>query len=62
MEMTPTILGLALGAGALLVFYGMRRLQNKELDEAARRKGFWPLNAGFILAAASMYLMFQVKG
>ncbi len=62
MMVIPTVLGLALGSGVLLIFYGVRRLMNKELDEAARRKGFWPLNAGLILAAVSMYLMVQAKG
>jgi hypothetical protein len=57
-----TILGVALGGGALLIFVGMRKLTNRELDDAARRKGFWPLNAGLVLAAVSMYLMLQARG
>ena len=61
MELLPTILGFALGGGALLTFYGIRKLTNKGLDETARRRGFWPLNAGLVLAAVSMYLMVQVK-
>ena len=59
--MIATLLGAALGGGALLVLIGFRRLSNRALDEAARRKGFWPLNAGLVLAAVSMYLMLQAR-
>ena len=59
--MIPTLLGAALGCGALLIFVGIRRLSNRKLDEAARRKGFWSLNAGLVLAAVSMYLMLQIR-
>jgi len=52
----PAILGALLGAGVLLTVMGVRTLTNKNLDEAARKRGFWPLNAGLILAAVSMYL------
>ena len=60
MSWAPWLLGVALGAGCLLIFLGLRRLMNRRLDEAARRRGFWPLNGGLLLAAVSMYLMTQV--
>lgn len=56
MSYMPAILGALLGAGVLLTVMGVRTLTNKNLDEAARKRGFWPLNAGLILAAVSMYL------
>ena len=59
MAWTPWLLGAGLGAGCLLVFLGLRRLMDRRLDEAARRRGFWPLNGGLLLAALSMYLMTQ---
>jgi hypothetical protein len=52
----PAVLGALLGAGLLLVVMGLRSLTNKALDEKSRKRGFWPLNAGLILAAVSMYL------
>jgi hypothetical protein len=55
----PYLLGGSLGAGCLLVFIGLRRLTDRRLDETARRRGFWPLNGGLLLAAVSMYLMTQ---
>lgn len=57
MDTAPALLGALLGAGVLLVFMGARTLTNKNYDEGRRNKGFWPLNAGLLLAALSMYLM-----
>ena len=57
MDTAPALLGALLGAGVLLVFMGARTLTNKNYDERRRKKGFWPLNAGLLLAALSMYLM-----
>ena len=57
MDPMPALLGAALGAGLLLVVMGFRTLTNKNYDDDRRKKGFWPLNAGLILAAVSMYLM-----
>ena len=54
---SPAVLGALLGAGVLMVFMGFRTLTNKNYDEVRRKKGFWPLNAGLILAALSMYMM-----
>lgn len=51
------IMGAILGAGLLLVVMGFRTLTNRNLEDAARKRGFWPLNAGLLLAAMSMYLM-----
>ena len=56
MDLGPALLGALLGAGVLLVAMGARTLTNRRLDDAARKRGFWPLNAGLILAALSMYL------
>ena len=50
------VLGAMLGAGVLLAVMGIRTLSNKRLDDSGRRRGFWPLNAGLILAAVSVYL------
>lgn len=55
------VLGLALGGGALLSYRGFRKLTNKELDDAARRSGFWSLNGGLVLMAVSMVMMVQAK-
>lgn len=54
---SPAVLGALLGAGVLLAFMGVRTLTNKNYDDDRRKKGFWPLNAGLILAALSMYMM-----
>ncbi len=56
MDLAPLLMGAALGGGLLLVVMGFRTLTNKELDDDDRKRGFWPLNAGLILAAVSMYL------
>lgn len=53
MNPVPLILGVALGAGALLCWYGFRRMANRELSEPERRKGMWYLNGGLVLAAIS---------
>jgi hypothetical protein len=57
MTAAPAVLGAVLGAGVLLVFMGVRTLTNRNYEETRRKKGFWPLNAGLILAALSMYMM-----
>ena len=56
MEIVPLLMGAALGGGLLLVVMGFRTLMNKALDDDARKRGFWPLNAGLMLACISMYL------
>lgn len=61
MDYTAPLMGAALGAGLLLVVIGFRTLTNRNLDDAGRKRGFWPLNAGLILAAVSMYV-FAVSG
>ena len=61
MSWTPIVLGVALGAGVLLVFTGLRTLINKPLEEAARKRGFWPINGGLVLIAVSVYFMVQLK-
>lgn len=54
MNLTVIALGLALGAGVLLTFRGAKRLADKSLPSKQRRAGFWWLNGGLLLAAASM--------
>jgi len=61
MSWTPIVLGLVLGTGALLGFTGLRTVMNKQLEEAARKRGFWALNGGLILIAVSVYFMIQFK-
>mgnify|MGYP005656513127 FL=1 len=56
MDYAAPLMGAGLGAGLLLVVMGFRTLTNRNLDDAGRKRGFWPLNAGLILAAVSMYL------
>ncbi len=56
MSAEPAILGGLLGAGILLIFMGVKTLTDKKRDDASRKRGFWPLNAGLILATISMYL------
>jgi hypothetical protein len=59
MNLDSTILGGLFGAGVLLIYLGARRMMDKTLEESARKKGFWPLNGGLILAVLSMYLISQ---
>ena len=61
MDHGPALLGVLLGAGVLLIVMGFRTLTNQKLEDSARKRGFWPLNAGLILAAVSMY-MFATAG
>ena len=49
-------MGAALGGGVLLIVMGFRTLTDKGLEDETRKRGFWPLNAGLILACVSMYL------
>lgn len=53
----PTVLGMVLGAGVMLCFIGLRRMTNQQLEDAERKKGYWPLNGGLILIALSIYYM-----
>lgn len=53
----PAVLGAMLGAGLLLVVMGLRTLLNQKLEDKARKRGFWPLNAGVLLAVISMYMI-----
>jgi len=54
MNLLPIALGAGLGLGLLLCWQGFRRMTDKSLEEPARRKGLWRLNAGVVLAAGSM--------
>ncbi len=54
MNWLPVVLGLLLGFGAVLTWQGFRKLIDRELAEAVRRKGFWRLNAGLVLIALSV--------
>ncbi len=57
-----TVLGAILGIGCICIYRGIVKLRNKELDNSARRRGFWPLNVGLILIAISMILLMHMKG
>ena len=61
MNAGPLIFGAMLGAGVLLAVMGLRTLADRKLDDRARRRGFWPLNGGLLLTAASVYF-FTVSG
>ena len=52
-DLLPPLLGVLLGAGALLAWRGFRIVTDKARDAAARRKGFWWLNGGLVLIALS---------
>ncbi len=54
--------GVALGLGVVLIFKGIRRLCDKSLDEADRRRGFWPLNGGLLLVAISFIALIRGSG
>ena len=54
MNWLTALLGGLLGYGIMLAFQGLRVVMNKELAEAARRKGFWKLNGGLALVAVSV--------
>ncbi|MGB0577809.1 MAG: hypothetical protein ACPGPC_16920 [Alphaproteobacteria bacterium] len=62
MNWDSTVLGAILGIGCVFVYRGIGTLRNKEIEEKARRKGFWPLNAGLALIAVSMVLFARLKG
>ena len=61
MEVNSLILGAILGAGVLLIAKGFGNLTNIKFEEEKRKRGFWPLNAGLILVAVSIYL-FVIAG
>jgi hypothetical protein len=62
MNWDSTVLGAILGVGCVFVYRGIGVLRNKELEATARRKGFWPLNAGLALIAVSAVLIVRLKG
>ena len=62
MNWVSTVLGSLLGIGCVFIYRGIGKVRNKELSNAARRKGFWPLNAGLALIAVSMVLIIQLRG
>lgn len=51
--------GLLLGLGAVLIWKGFRKLTDKSLAEDERRRGFWPLNGGFLMVAVSIILVLR---
>lgn len=53
----PILLGLLLGGGILLAFYGVGRVRNPDLPRAQQRLGLLMVNAGIIAALLSMALM-----
>lgn len=56
----PPLLGVMLGAGALLAWHGIRIIADKARDAGGRRKGFWWLNGGLVLIALSV-LAFSIR-
>lgn len=54
MNLVPIALGAALGLGVLLCWQGIARLTDKGLDDSARRRGLWRLNAGLLVAILSV--------
>ena len=54
-----TILGLMLGGGVLLVWYGLQRLRDRGRPERQRRLGWWGVNLGLALVGASMVLFLR---
>lgn len=54
MSWLPILLGVLLGVGGLLVWWGLGILSDRSRGEAERRKGFWWLNGGFALIALSV--------
>ena len=54
--------GLLLGLGAVLIWKGFRKLTDKSLSEDERRRGFWPLNGGFLMVAGSIILVLRFGG
>lgn len=55
------VLGGLLGYGFMLVFKGLRVVFAKKLAKEARRKGFWKLNGGLALIAASVIAFANVS-
>lgn len=59
----PLVLGTLLGVGVLCVWRGLRILADRRRDDPARRGGFWWLNGGLALIAASvMVFTLSVRG
>ena len=54
-----TLLGLMLGGGALLVWYGLQRLRDRDQPDARRRQGWWGFNLGLATVALSMILFLR---
>jgi hypothetical protein len=52
----PPLLGVMLGAGALMAWHGIRIITDKARDAAGRRTGFWWLNGGLVLIALSVFV------
>lgn len=61
MDWESTVLGGVFGLGCVFIWRGFTILRNKHLDDANRRRGFWPLNIGLLLAAVSMFMIAQIK-
>ena len=57
MNLGAIALGLALGAGVLMMARGVKRLGDRRLTGPERRAGFWWLNGGLVLGCASMVAM-----
>lgn len=63
MKLEPLVLGTLLGLGVLCAWRGLRILSDKQRDDPSRRKGFWWLNGGLALIAASVVVFsLSVRG
>jgi len=57
--MSGALLGAVGGIAVLAIYFGFKRLKDKEKTEQQRRLGLWLINGGIILLAASMFLMLR---
>lgn len=53
----PYLYGALLGLGAVLAYYGLKRVRDARLGDGDRRAGLWMINIAIVLVAASMALM-----
>ena len=56
-EIRSIIAGALFGLAVLLVIYGMRRVMDKERDDAERRRGLQALAAALAVLLGSAYLI-----
>ncbi len=57
----PYVYGGLGGVGVLLVYYGFRRVTDKERTSDGRKIGLWMLNGGMVVIGATMALALWLK-